>query len=100
MLVPSHAELTLINQFIEEQNLNFKPSKTEIAKLSNSNFRIDLAKNITTGLHFITSRHSWLQGKSYYLCIKDGKVKDLTIGAFTEAQMQAFLDVGEKGIKS
>ncbi len=98
----SSNEQKLAEQFVKSQNLNYKPALVVVTNVYDNRFRIDVAKNVDTGLSFLSSRISWLQGDSYFVKIDQGseEVVDLTQGKLTRDAKEAILQVSRKGIKS
>lgn len=98
----SSKEQRLADGFVKSQNLDYKPAVVVVTNVFGDRFRIDVAKNVDTGLAFISSRISWLQGDSYFVKIDEEseEVTDLTLGKMSKADKQAILEVSRKGIKS
>jgi len=98
----SSKEQKLAEAFVKSQNLDYKPALVVITNVYDNRFRIDVAKKVDTGLSFLSSRISWLQGDSYFVKIdqESEDVVDLTQGKMSRADKEAIVAVSRKGIKS
>ncbi len=98
----SSKEQRLAEGFVKSQNLDYNPAVVVVTNVFGDRFRIDVAKKVDTGLSFLSSRISWLQGDSYFVKIdkESEEVTDLTLGKMTKESKKAILEISRKGIKS
>lgn len=92
----------LIEDFVKSKNLDFKPSPLDVNNVYEDRFRVNVGKNVDTGLAFVSSQTSWLQGKSYFLKVdeENGVVTDLTQGTLSDEAKEKIIKQSNGGIKS